>query len=71
MLLMTLCVAVVSRAQFSGILGTVADDRGEAIIGASVVEKGNPQNGTITNMDGQFAMKVDAGTTLVYTLYVI
>ena len=52
-------------AQFSGILGTVTDDSGEPIIGATVVEKGNAQNATITNMDGQFAIKVAEGKPLV------
>ena len=61
MLLAALCVTVVSHAQVSGLLGTVT---GEPIIGASVVEKGNPQNGTITNIDGQFSLKVEAGTAL-------
>ncbi|MCS3094980.1 secretin and TonB N-terminal domain-containing protein [Bacteroides fragilis] len=28
----------------------------EAIIGASVIEKGNPTNGTITNIDGEFTL---------------
>ena len=64
-LLLALCVSVASHAQFSGIVGTVTDAEGEPIIGASVIEKGNPQNATITNIDGQFTLKVNAGQTLV------
>ena len=64
-LLLALCVSVATHAQFSGILGTVTDDSGEPIIGATVVEKGNAQNATITNTDGQFAIKVATGKTLV------
>ena len=56
-------VSIVTQAQ--GILGTVTDDLGEPVIGASVVEKGNPQNGTITDFEGQFNVNVKAGTTLV------
>ena len=52
-------------AQFSGILGTVVDEKGEPVIGATVVERGQSQNATITNIDGQFAMKVPEGTVLV------
>ena len=63
LLLLALIVSMVTRAQ--GILGTVTDDLGEPVIGASVVEKGNPQNGTITNLDGQFTMKVDEGTPII------
>ena len=62
-MLLALIVSMVTRAQ--GILGTVTDDLGEPVIGASVVEKGNPQNGTITNLDGQFTMKVDEGTPII------
>ncbi|MBP3767608.1 MAG: TonB-dependent receptor [Prevotella sp.] len=62
-LLLALCVSVATHAQ--SLLGTVTDAEGEPIIGASIVEKGNPQNATITNIDGQFTMKVNAGKTLV------
>ena len=48
----------------SEIKGTVLDDLGETVIGASVLEKGTT-NGTITDFDGNFSLKVDAGRTLV------
>jgi len=44
--------------------GVVADETGEAIIGASVVEKGT-QNGAITDIDGRFNLKVNKGATVV------
>jgi TonB-linked SusC/RagA family outer membrane protein len=62
-LLLALMMSMVTRAQ--GILGTVTDENGEPVIGASVVEKGNPQNGSITDFDGQFNVKVSEGTTIV------
>jgi TonB-linked SusC/RagA family outer membrane protein len=46
------------------IAGTVVDPTGEAIIGATVMEKGT-QNGTVTDFDGNFKLKVAAGKTLV------
>jgi TonB-dependent SusC/RagA subfamily outer membrane receptor len=61
-LLIALCVSVATHAQ--GILGTVTDGDGEPIIGATVIEKGNPQNAVITNIDGQFTIRVAEGTTL-------
>ena len=64
-LLVALLVSTATFAQFSGIVGTVTDENGEPVIGASVVEKGKPQNGTITNIDGQFTMNVSEGTMLV------
>ena len=63
MMLMAMFVAVASHAQ--GILGTVTDESGEPIIGATVVEKSNPQNATITNFDGEFSIKVSEGQTLI------
>ena len=62
-MLLALLPSMASYAQ--GILGTVTDDLGEPVIGASVVEKDNPQNGTITDIDGQFTIKVSAGTPIV------
>jgi len=44
--------------------GTVNDAMGP-VIGASVVEKGNSSNGTITDMDGNFSLSVQPGTVLV------
>ena len=62
-MLLALVVSMATRAQ--GILGTVTDDLGEPVIGASVVEKGNPQNGTITDFDGNFNIKVSEGAPII------
>ena len=52
-------------AQSITVKGTVVDETGETVIGASVVEKGNPSNGVITNFDGQFTLTVPKGKMLV------
>lgn len=44
--------------------GTILDDIGEPVIGASISEKGNPMNGTISDMDGIFTLEVPANATL-------
>lgn len=44
--------------------GTVIDENDESIIGASVLEKGTT-NGTITDIDGNFSLKVTQGATIV------
>lgn len=44
--------------------GVVSDSQGP-IIGASVVEKGNAKNGTVTDLDGRFTLTVKPGATLV------
>lgn len=46
------------------ITGTVVDAQGP-VIGASVVEKGATNNGTITDFDGNFSLNVNPGATIV------
>lgn len=46
------------QKQQKKISGTVKDATGEPIIGASVIEKGTPSNGTITDIDGKFTLTV-------------
>ena len=47
------------------ITGTVSDAMGP-VIGATVMEKGT-NNGTVTDFDGNFTLKVEPGKTLVFT----
>ena len=58
--------AVNSVQQSKKVTGTVSDAEGP-IIGASVVEKGNPGNGAVTDLDGNFALNVKPGATIVIT----
>ena len=44
--------------------GTIVDNTGEPIIGATVMEKGT-SNGTVTDIDGNFHLKTASGATLV------
>ena len=52
-------------AQQVDIHGTVLDDLGEGLPGATVKEKANANNGTLTDMDGHFTLKVEKGAVLV------
>ncbi|MDR0537446.1 MAG: TonB-dependent receptor [Tannerellaceae bacterium] len=45
--------------------GVVVDEKGEPVIGANVIVKGATGSGTITDIDGKFALNVSQGTTLV------
>ena len=65
-LLVTLISLSVS-AQTQTVKGTVTDKTGETVIGASVVEKGNPSNGTITDIDGNYTLTVPAKATIVFS----
>ncbi|MBR2192392.1 MAG: TonB-dependent receptor [Bacteroidaceae bacterium] len=46
------------------ISGTVIDSTGEPVMSATVLEKGTA-NGTVTDFDGKFTIRVEAGKTLV------
>ena len=48
------------------ITGTVIDETGEGVIGATVMEKGT-SNGAVTDLDGNFTLKVAPGATIVIT----
>lgn len=54
----------VRQAQKVNIKGNVVDVHGEAIIGATILEKGNPSNGTITDYDGNFSLDVASDAVL-------
>lgn len=54
-------------AQNVTVKGTVTDKTGETVIGASVVEKGNTGNGTITDIDGNYNLSVPSNAILVFS----
>ena len=62
-MLMLTCTILYAQTE---ITGTVVDETGETVIGATVVEKGT-SNGTVTDFDGTFTIKVNPGATLVFS----
>ncbi|GIV35611.1 MAG: SusC/RagA family TonB-linked outer membrane protein [Chitinophagales bacterium] len=56
---------VVAFAQDRTISGTVKDDQGQPLPGATVFVKGNPSVGTVTDENGSFTLVVPEGATLV------
>lgn len=50
-------------AQSNVVTGTVKDDTGEPIVGATVLVKGTGK-GAVTDIDGNFSLKADKGQTL-------
>lgn len=46
------------------VTGTVIDNTGETIIGATILEKGNSGNGVATDIDGKFSLEVNKGAIL-------
>ena len=71
-ILMLLCSTLYAQAQGSGIevRGTVVDNAGEPLIGASVIVKGNAGLGTVTDFDGNFLLKVPSEQTVIVVSYV-
>lgn len=69
-MLLFFLVAMISlsvSAQNVTVKGTVKDKTGETVIGASVVQKGNTSNGTITDIDGNFSLTVPSNATLIFS----
>lgn len=71
MLLLALCSPMTMLAQqeeqkMVDVTGTVTDETGEPLIGASVVVKGNANLGSVTNVDGVYKIKVPQYSTLVF-----
>lgn len=60
MLVLSLFVGTVSAQTVSG---NVVDETGEAVIGATVMEKGT-KNATVTDFDGNFTIKMESGNVL-------
>lgn len=56
--------AIPAYAQAETFTGTVVDNNGEPIIGASVFIQ-NTQTGAITDLDGNFSLKVEIGNNVV------
>lgn len=60
-----LLTAICASAQTTTASGVVVDEASQPIIGATIREKGVPTNGTTTNTDGRFTIKVKSGATLI------
>ena len=56
---------VAQTPQNQQITGRVLDAAGEPLIGVSIVEKGNKSNGTVTDIDGNFTLRVSKPTVVV------
>ena len=59
-------LSTVAFAQTMSIKGKVVDNLGDAIIGVNVIEKGTT-NGTLTDANGNFNLKVNEGATLTFS----
>ncbi|WP_289632055.1 TonB-dependent receptor [uncultured Duncaniella sp.] len=58
--------AIMASAQDKSVSGTVIDETGEPVIGATVMVKGT-KNGTATDIDGKYALTTPPSATLVFS----
>ena len=63
--------ATPALAQSQTVKGTVVDDKGEPVLGASVIVAGQPGSGVITDLDGNYTISVPKGSkvTISYIGY--
>ena len=63
-LLLGLFMSIGVYAQQVTVRGHVKDALGEPMMGANVIEKANPDNGTIVDLDGNFLLTVPQGAII-------
>jgi len=77
-IIISLCLALMALfatpalAQNQKVTGTVVDDKGEPIIGASVMVAGEKGKGTVTDLDGNYTLDMPANgkVTISYIGYI-
>lgn len=65
LLMSTLLCSFAAIAQTATVHGVVLDPLNASVPGASVIVKGSMTNGTVTDLDGNFTIKANAGDVLV------
>ena len=65
-MLLAMIFSVSAYAQNIKVTGTVVDETGEPLIGATIVQKGT-SNGVAADIDGHYSISVPSKTTLVYS----
>ena len=68
-LCLLLLVPAIALAQSRKLTGTVTDEAGEALIGATVAEVGSSK-GVITDYDGNFSLSLSSGTQSIRVSFV-
>lgn len=64
MSILMVLISTVTFAQTEQVSGTVTDNSGEPIIGATVLVVGQTGNGAVTDIDGNFTLQAKPGSTL-------
>lgn len=61
--------ATIPLQQKKQITGVVLDEKGEPVIGANIIVKGVPSNGTVTDGEGKFRLDL-AGNSVIHISYI-
>ena len=70
LMLLLLTMSLQLHAQSTKVQGTVIDSNGDPVIGATIVQKDNRQNATITDLDGKFSLNMPGGKGTIVVTYV-
>ncbi len=70
LLLLMMYITGATSAMADIVTGTVVDDTGEPLIGVTVQEKGNTNNGVATGLDGDFRLNVKSPNATLLVSYV-
>jgi len=70
MILVSMAFCTTVQAQDIAVSGTVTDGAADPLIGASVIVKGKPSLGTVTDFDGNFHLKVPSESSVLVISYV-
>lgn len=69
-LILSVMTSAMAFAQGNTVTGIVFDDKGDPVIGASVIQKGNTKNATITDIDGNFSLSLPGGKGTIMVSYI-
>ena len=64
---LTLLLSVAALAQNIEVTGIVKDERGESMPGVGVIDKTDPKNGTVTDLDGKYVINVKTDAILEFS----
>ena len=70
MALIVALLCMVGQASAQTIKGTIVDKSGEPVIGAAVMEQGAGNNGTVTDIDGNYSLNLKGNSKKVTVSYV-
>ncbi len=66
-LFFTLFISLFCSAQITTIKGIILDEKSNPIIGANILERDNPKNGTISDFDGNFILTININSFLEFS----